>query len=225
VFAIVGAVAASLSLSACEPQVGAYQATVQWRTSTALGLPYRKGRLRAGVQLPAEGLHHVTFDPVRDRTPNRPWRRWGTDRLVRTVMCIAEDYRREHPDWPRMVVGDLSRPKGGTFGPRFGGLGHSSHQNGLDVDVYYPRWDGRESAPDDVGDIDLERSQALVDRFVAAGATAIYVGPNTGLADTSRRRIVRVLRHHDDHMHVRIARSRARAVPPPPAMPGLPPPG
>lgn len=206
VFAIVGALAASLSLTACEPQVGAYQTAIPWRRSTAVGLPYRRGRLVAGVRLPADGLHHVTFDPVRDVTPNRSWRRWGTDRLVRTVLCVAEDYRTEHPDWPRVVVGDLSRPYGGPFGRRFGGLGHASHQNGRDVDVYYPRWDGQETAPEDIGDVDIERSQELVDRFVAAGATAIYVGPNTGLVDPSRRRIVRVLRHHDDHMHVRIPR-------------------
>ena len=46
-----------------------------------------------------------------------------------------------------MAVGDLSRRHGGDFGPRFGYIGHASHQNGLDVDVYYPRADGRELAP------------------------------------------------------------------------------
>lgn len=206
VFSVVGAVLASISMSACEPQVGIYQAAIPWRRSVALGLPYKRGRLRAGVQLPAEGLHHVTHDPALDLAPNRHWRRWGTDRIVRMVLCVAEEYRTEDPDRPRVVIGDLSRPNGGPFGRRFGGLGHSSHQNGLDVDVYYPRWDGRETAPVDAGDIDLERSQELVDRFVAAGATVIYVGPNTGLTNPTRRRVVRVLRNHDDHMHVRIAR-------------------
>ncbi len=43
-----------------------------------------------------------------------------------------------------MGIGDLSRPNGGVFDERFGGRGHASHQNGLDVDVYYPRRDGQE---------------------------------------------------------------------------------
>ena len=50
-----------------------------------------------------------------------------------------------------MAVGDLSRPHGGDFGPRFGYIGHASHQNGLDADVYYPRADGTERAPRGAG--------------------------------------------------------------------------
>ncbi len=213
VFAAVTAIVATFSLTGCEPAVGLYQPAITWRTSTALGLPYRRGRLRAGVRLPAQGPSHITWDPALDRSPNRHWRRWGTDRLVRMTLCVADDYRRAHPEAPRLVIGDMSRPYGGPFGRRFGGLGHSSHQNGMDVDVYYPRFDELETAPLDAGDIDTERAQDLVDRFAAAGATAIYVGPGTGLRNPpGRRTIVRVLRNHDDHMHVRIAR-RAPARP------------
>ena len=42
------------------------------------------GKLRRGVQLPAEGPDWFTWDPVLKRSPDRGWRRWGTDRLVRT---------------------------------------------------------------------------------------------------------------------------------------------
>ena len=56
--------------------------------------------------------------------------------------------RRADPEPPLpMLVGDLSRPRGGEFGRRFGALGHSSHQNGLDADVYYPRRDRRPAPP------------------------------------------------------------------------------
>ena len=41
---------------------------------------------------------------------------------------------------------DLSRTHGGKFGRNFGGLGHASHQNGLDADILYPRKDGTERA-------------------------------------------------------------------------------
>jgi murein endopeptidase len=101
-----------------------------------------------------------------------------------------------------MTVGDLSRPHGGDFGPQFGYIGHASHQNGLDVDVYYPRADGRERAPKYASQINRRLSQELVNRFVRAGAVVIFVGPNTGL--TGPPGVVYPLVNHDNHLHVRI---------------------
>jgi murein endopeptidase len=195
---------AALALTSCEPTLGVYDPPIAWQASVAVGRPFSKGRLRRGVQLPADGPNHVTYDPGRRTLPNRPWRRWGTERTVRTTLCVVEDYRRAHPDAPRIVIGDLSRTNGGPFGPRFGGLGHASHQNGRDVDVYYPRWDGRETAPRSLGDVDLTAAQDLLDRFVAAGATLIVVGPDTGLRVSGYRVTLELARHHNDHMHVRL---------------------
>lgn len=171
---------------------------VQWHDSVALGT-HTAGRLEHGVRLPVEGPTFFTWDPVLRRSPNRPWRRWGTDRAVRAVLRVAREYRAAHPGAPRMAVGDLSRRHGGDFGPQFGYIGHVSHQNGLDVDVYYPRRDRREVAPRDASDIDRRLSQELVNRFLRAGAGVIFVGPNTGL--TGAR--VEVLPQHDNHLHVR----------------------
>jgi murein endopeptidase len=174
---------------------------IHWRRSTALGT-HAGGRLVNGVRLPAERPTFFTWDPVLRRSPNRPWRRWGTDRLVRMVLRVARDFRAAHPDAPRMAVGDLSRPHGGDFGPQFGYIGHASHQNGLDADIYYPRADGRERAPRFASQIDRELSQELVDRFLALGAQVIFVGPNTGLTGPSGR--VQPLVNHDNHLHVRL---------------------
>jgi murein endopeptidase len=174
---------------------------VEWRRSTAVGSP-AAGRLRNGVRVPARGTAFFTWDPVLRRSPNRPWRRWGTDRLVRIVLRVARAYHRAHPRAPRMAIGDLSRPRGGDFGPQFGYIGHASHQNGLDVDVYYPRADGRERAPRWAAQINRRLSQELVDRFLAAGAVTIFVGPNTGLAGPPG--VVVPLVNHDNHLHVRI---------------------
>lgn len=201
-------VMAALSLTGCEPSVGAYAPPIAWQASTAAGRPFRRGKLVNGVRLPQDGPDHVTWDPVRRVVPNRPGRRWATDSTIRTTLCVIADYRRAHPDAPRIVIGDLSRPHGGPFGPRFGGVGHVSHQNGRDVDVYYPRWDGRETAPSDPGDVDLVAAQELVDRFVAAGATLIVVGPDTGLRVTGRRTRLERAVHHDDHLHVRLPAPR-----------------
>lgn len=174
---------------------------LDWRDSRALGT-HTAGRLEHGVRLPASGPAFFTWDPVLRRSPNRGWRRWGTDRLVRVLLGVAREHHAAHPRAPRMAIGDLSRPRGGDFGPRFGYIGHVSHQNGLDADVYYPRADGRELAPRDASEIDRRLSQELVDRFVAAGAEVVFVGPNTGLSGPAGR--VEALVHHDNHLHVRL---------------------
>ena len=93
-------------------------------------------------------------------------------------------------------------PHGGHFGREYGGLGHVSHQNGLDADVYYPRRDGAR-APRRRAALGRQRlSQDLVDRFVAAGARYVFTGPSLSLRGP--RRIVQKLAHHDDHLHVRL---------------------
>lgn len=174
-----------------------------WRRSTAVGRPWR-GRLIDGVELPPGGRDYFTWDPILKVRPNRASRRYGTDRLVLTLLSVLAGYRSEHPDAPRVGIGDLSRPDGGVFDERYGGLGHASHQNGLDVDVYYPRLDATERRPFKPSQIDRGLAQSLVDRFVAADAQYVFVGPRTGLEGP--RRIVSKLRYHDDHLHVRLRR-------------------
>jgi murein endopeptidase len=170
---------------------------LEWRQSRPVGSVTGGGLLR-GVRFPGEGEHFFTWDPVLRERPNRAWRRWGTDDLVRTVLRIADEYASAHPGAPRIGIGDLSRPRGGYFGPK-----HVSHQNGLDVDVYYPRLDRRERPPKRAAQIDRRLGQDLVDRFVAAGATTIYVGPNTGFRGP--RKVVEVLWNHDNHLHARFS--------------------
>jgi murein endopeptidase len=124
---------------------------------------------------------------------------------VRTLLRVLREYRAAHPDGPRVGIGDLSRPRGGDFGRRFGGLGHASHQNGLDVDIYYPRRDGLERRPYAPRQVDRTLAQDLVDRFVEAGARYVFVGPRLGLRGP--RDVVTRLVNHDDHMHVRLPRT------------------
>jgi murein endopeptidase len=174
---------------------------VRWRDSAALGTP-SGGRLLHGVRFPAEGPSFFTWDPLMHRSPSPGWRRNGTDGLVRIVLRVLRGFAADHSTGPRVGVGDLSRPRGGSFGPEWGGPGHVSHQNGLDVDVYFPRRDRRERPPKRVDQVDLLLSQDLVDRFVDAGAEKIFVGPATGLRGPPG--IVEVLSHHDNHLHVRL---------------------
>jgi hypothetical protein len=187
--------AARLAPAMAVPQVG----------SIAAGATNR-GRLVNGLQLPATGPDWVTYDPILHRVPNRDERRWATDRLLAFLLFVLRDYRLANAGAPPVVIGDLSRPYGGPFGSDFGGLGHVSHQNGLDVDVYYPRADRTLRPPGAVADVDRGLAQDLVSRFVGAGAQHAFVGLTVGLGGPPG--VVQAIAHHDDHVHVRIANWR-----------------
>jgi hypothetical protein len=198
---IAGALLAPASAAAMPREPIPNPPAVEWRTSRAVGSPTH-GRLVDGVQLPDEGSDFFTWDPVNLMSPNREWRRWGTDRLIRTLLRVLSAYRIANPDAPRVGVGDIARPDGGPFGREYGGLGHASHQSGLDVDVYYPRRDGREEQAYRPAAVDQARSQELVDLFVLAGARYVFTGPHLSLRGP--RGVVQKLAYHDDHMHVRL---------------------
>ena len=181
---------------------GARARTVQ--SSVAVGLPFN-GRLIRGLELPASGVGFVSWDAILHHSPNRGWRRFGTDRLIGFIEKLGAEWKRAHPTAPRLLVGDLSRTHGGPFGSSYGGLGHGSHQNGLDADIYYPRRDGTERAVTRVSQIDHRLAQDLVNRIVRRGVQYAFVGPHTGL--TGPHGVVIKLVNHDDHVHVRIWRS------------------
>lgn len=179
---------------------------IQWRRSYAAGAT-NHGFLYNGVQLPAEGPDFFSWDPILERFPNRPWRRWGADTTIKTMLRVIGEYRAAHPNAQRVGIADISRTSGGPFGRRFGGLGHASHQNGLDADIYYPRKDGLELPITSVAQIDRGLAADLVHRFVRAGAVYVFVGPRTRLG--GKRGVVQRLVHHDNHLHVRF-RARGR---------------
>ena len=112
------------------------------RASEAVGAPWH-GRLRHGVLLPAWGPGFVTWDAVLRPLAQPRLAAVGHRRARRdAARSVAAAWAVDHPGAPPLLVADLSRPHGGPFGERFGGLGHASHQNGLDADVAYPRRDG-----------------------------------------------------------------------------------
>ena len=168
--------------------------TIRWARADAHGLPYA-GRLSSGTTLPVEGPDWVTWNPVSDEVPNRSHRLYGHERTIRAVLAVSASYGAANPTAPRIVVGDISFPDGGRMEL------HRSHQNGLDVDVYYPRRDGVERAPVARRHIHRALTQDLVDRFLAAGADVIFVGYSLGLEGRNDR--VVPYPNHEDHMHVR----------------------
>jgi murein endopeptidase len=172
-------------------------ASVHWHRATSVGLPYG-GRLSDGTQLPVEGADWVTWNPNTDSVPNQARRLYGNERTIRAIVSVIGGYRADHPDAPRVVVGDISLENGGRMDQ------HVSHQNGLDVDVYYPRIDRRLSAPIAPSQVDRVLTQDLLDRFIAAGAQVVFVGYATGLRGPSG--VVVPYPNHENHMHVRFSR-------------------
>jgi hypothetical protein len=168
---------------------------IRWRNATSHGLQYG-GWLEDATQLPVEGPDWVTWSPVDDARPNEPSRLYGNDRTIRTILRVLAAYRAANPDAPRVVVGDISFRQGGPMNE------HRSHQNGLDVDVYYPRVDGALRAPATTAHVDRRLSQDLLDRFVDAGAAMVFVGYSTGLRGPGG--VVVPYPNHENHMHVRL---------------------
>ena len=156
------------------------------------------GRLFCGKLLPANTELWATFNPATGAYPNAAARRWGMDRTLAAIETVSLAYWRRFRAAPRIVIGDLSLEHGGRFGV------HASHQQGLDVDVYYPRrGNGPAMAPRGPGDIDRQRSQWLVERFAAERARVVYVGVRVGLR-RSRSNIAYLGTGHETHFHVRL---------------------
>ena len=177
---------------------------IEWRDSTAVGTP-EAGSLRS--RRAAAGRRAGPSSPGTRCSGASPTATGGAGAPTSssaTSLGVLRAFARAHPRAPRIGIGDLSLPEGGYFGPEVGGgIGHATHQNGLDVDVYYPRLDRRERPPRVPEQVDVELAQDLVDRFLAAGATTIYVGPNLPLRGPAG--VVIPLVNHDNHLHARIA--------------------
>ena len=170
-------------------------ARVDWHHATSVGLPYA-GHLdrRHAASGRGAGLGHL--EPGHRQRPE-PAATGSTATSTRSARSSPSSraYRTAHPHAPELVVGDISFRNGGTMDE------HASHQNGLDVDIYYPRLDRHLSAPIATSQIDHHLAQDLLDRFVAAGAQMIFVGYSAGLHGPSD--VVIPYPNHENHMHVR----------------------
>jgi hypothetical protein len=161
--------------------------------SIASGTP-TSGSLEGGINLPDEGegyYHYYGSDPIDTDD-------WGTLALIN----IIEGGGRSWWEWhvtPRAGFGDMSLQNGGNWPP------HTSHQNGLDVDVRYVRNDGEEAS------INIATQQELYDSHATAdlmncliqngNIVVIYIDEEHANLENG------VLQHwpgHETHFHVRI---------------------
>jgi penicillin-insensitive murein endopeptidase len=95
---------------------------------------YAKGCLAGAVALPINGPDWQVMRVSRNRN-------WGNPRLLDFLEQFAKDAR-ALDGWPGLLVGDMSQPRGGPMI-----TGHSSHQIGLDVDIWLTPMPDRILAP------------------------------------------------------------------------------
>jgi penicillin-insensitive murein endopeptidase len=83
---------------------------------------YTKGCLAGAVAMPVDGPTWQTMRLSRNR-------RWGHPELIKTIEELSIKANRS--GWNGLLVGDISQPRGGPML-----TGHSSHQVGLDADIW-----------------------------------------------------------------------------------------
>jgi len=84
---------------------------------------YSKGCLAGGVALALNGPDWQVMRTSRNRN-------WGSPQLIDYLARLASDAR-AFDGWPGLLVGDMSQPRGGPML-----TGHTSHQVGLDADIW-----------------------------------------------------------------------------------------
>ena len=179
---------------------------------------YSRGCLAGADPLPYDGPSWQVMRLSRNRN-------WGMPELVAFIEKFATESQ-QLDGWPGLLVGDLSQPRGGPMTS-----GHSSHQIGLDVDIWFdpmpPYTLSRE-----------EREQKSATSYIKAGTNTqlrkdlwtpahsrlvkraasypeverifVNAGVKKQLCDTAGRdrawlRKVRPWYLHDDHLHVRLS--------------------
>jgi murein endopeptidase len=159
--------------------------------SRSIGSPGH-GRLVNGVLFPATGPDHFAWNFREQRIGGSGRTRWGNCSVARAVLHGIAAYRARNPDAPPVAVGDMGLRSGGEID------GHSTHENGRQIDLYYPRRDRRRCEPHTVAQVDMRLAGELVRAMLHAGAERVLVGPNIRI-----RASARVMRwpNHDDHLH------------------------
>ena len=172
---------------------------------TSVGTPQRGG-LRNGVQLPFNPALYTRRDPSRQ---------WGSTHTIRTIQRAFTAMREERGVWARVIIGDISRPRGGRFRP------HVSHQSGRDIDIRLvaaPGLDPR-TLPVAPAQVDWDATWALVQSFLETGTVKwiflsgsrqrdLYAaGQRAGVSDGVLQRWFQRITHEDGHrahLHIRL---------------------
>jgi penicillin-insensitive murein endopeptidase len=186
-------------------------------SASSLG-EYSSGCLRGAAKLALDGTGYQVMHPSRLRY-------YGNPDLVDFLRKLGQGVHAEK--LADLMVGDLSQPRGG---PAPGG--HSSHQTGLDVDLWY--WQPKAAARGPLSLADRENTKARSVLDGKAGTVRAEFAPRVAALlrlTASDTRVTRIFVHpiikrmlcadaesdrawlskvrpwygHDDHFHVRLA--------------------
>lgn len=146
--------------------------------------------------LPASGTGYYSY--------TSPDKRYGTAATISAIQSIASAWNRANASGPRLGIGNISKRGGGEFPP------HSTHREGLNVDIRPVRNDRGESR---VKYTDRSYSRSLTQELV----NLIYANPVLGVSsilfnDSSVQR-VKPYEGHDDHLHVTFKRPSSTTPP------------
>jgi len=97
---------------------------------------YAKGCLAGGISLPINGPDWQVMRLSRNRN-------WGNPQLLDYLERLSSDAR-ALDGWPGLLVGDMSQPRGGPML-----TGHTSHQVGLDADIWLTPMPNRILTPEE----------------------------------------------------------------------------
>ena len=101
---------------------------------------YAKGCLAGGMSLPINGPDWQVMRLSRNRN-------WGNPRLLDYLERLASDAR-ALDGWPGLLIGDMSQARGGPML-----TGHTSHQIGLDADIWLTSMPDRTLTPQEREDM------------------------------------------------------------------------
>jgi penicillin-insensitive murein endopeptidase len=209
-----------LVLEGPDSDVAALRLTAE-RDPRALG-PLSIGTPDAGLL-----LNPVPFQPGPFWKLREPDEAWATDETIDFIVSAIEAVEGRYPGSPRLVIGDISNPRGGRLDR------HRSHQAGRDADIgfYYRGGEADTFRAARPKDLDIPRTWALVRALVTeTDVERIFVdrslirvlydqalseGEERGwLADifgrTSEKGIIQHERRHKDHLHARFYNRRAQ---------------
>ena len=160
---------------------------------------------------------------------------WGTETALRSIVAACKEVASEFEGTAPIYIGDVSFAKGGYMPP------HKSHRDGRDADIgYFFKKNQAKSwfAKPGRGELDGEKTWALLSALIDTGTVEQFyidhriqkqlyraakrrghsekdlkkIFEYPGKRGTGRSKIIRHLRGHADHFHVRF-----RKVPTPPS--------
>jgi len=176
---------------------------------------YAKGCAAGMVQLPQTGPTWQAMRLSRNRN-------WGQPELVDYLIDLSQSV--QAAGLRGLYIGDMSQPRGGPMSS-----GHTSHQTGLDADVWYlppARLNLSAAERESISAISVRTadqksvngnwspalarvlkiaaSDKRVDRIFVAAAIKIEMCKTATRADKKWLQKIRPLYGHDDHFHVRL---------------------